>query len=146
MKLYRQIILLTLTLLVLVSSTGMAVGMHICGGELRDVTFFGAEADCPMMPKEHQELPPCHASQEDKSTKDGPCCENHEVVVERHDVAADSKAISLQKLQDLKFLATVKVVILQLLAPETAKSPTYALYTSPPLARDIPVLVQSFLL
>ena len=43
MKLYRQVILLTLTLLVLVSSTGMAVGLHICGGALRDITFFGQD-------------------------------------------------------------------------------------------------------
>jgi len=144
MKLYRQIILLTLTLLVLVSSTGMAVGMHICGGELRDVTFFGAKADCPME-QQQETLPPCHAPKE-KKAGDNNCCQNHKVVVERHDAAADTKAISLQKLQDIKFLAMVKVVILRLLAPASAANATYAHYTSPPLARDIPLLVRSFLL
>ncbi|GAA4438629.1 hypothetical protein GCM10023188_34280 [Pontibacter saemangeumensis] len=143
MKLYRQIILLTLTLLVLVSSTGMAVGMHICGGELRDVTFFGAEADCPME-KPAEELPPCHAPQQDAD--DDACCEDHQVLVERLDVAAKHKAISLHKLHDIKLIAAVQAVILQLFAPEAAFNPTYAFYESPPLARDIPVLVQSFLL
>ncbi|TPE43012.1 HYC_CC_PP family protein [Pontibacter mangrovi] len=142
MNLYRRIILLTLTLLVLVSSTGMAVGMHICGGELRDVTFFGAEADCPMdVPK--AELPACHASSQ-KSSDD--CCKDHQVKIERHDAASDHKSVTLNKLQDIKFIAAVKVLVLQWFAPEADFKPTYALYESPPLARDIPVLVQSFLL
>ena len=145
MKLYRQIILLTLTLLVLVSSTGMAVGMHICGGELRDVTLFGAAADCQMEQKQQDKLPPCHAPQE-KKTEDGPCCEDHKVVVERTDATSEHDTITFSRSLDIKFLAAVQAVILQLFAPEAAVQPTYANYASPPLARDIPVLVQSFLL
>ena len=143
MKLYRQILLLTLTLLVLVSSTGMAVGMHICGGELRDITFFGAEAECPME-KEKEVIPPCHAPKQ--AADDKACCEDHQVIVERLDVAAKHKDISVTKLQDLKLIAAVKAVVLQWFAPETDIKPAYALYESPPLDRDIPVLVQSFLL
>lgn len=143
MNLYRQIILLTLTLLVLVSSTGMAVGMHICGGELRDITFFGAEAECPME-KPQEQVPACHAPQQDAS--DDACCEDHQMIVERLDIAAKHKDISLLKLQDIKFIAVVKAVILQWFSAETDLKPAYALYESPPLARDIPVLVQSFLL
>lgn len=145
MKLYRQVILLTLTLLVLVSSTGMAVGMHICGGELRDITFFGAEADCPM--DEHQpveQVPACHAPALDQ-TEDA-CCQDHAFVVERPDAASKHEVLSLTKLQDIQLLAIVKAVIFQFYTSETDLKPTYALYTSPPLARDIPVLVQSFLL
>jgi hypothetical protein len=143
MKLYRQIILLTLTLLVLVSSTGMAVGLHICGGELRDITFFGAEADCPME-KQKEELPPCHAPKQDADQDN--CCENHQVIAERPDVAAKHKVLSLSKLQDIKLLAAVKAVVFHFFAPEVDLKPAYALYESPPLARDIPVLVQSFLI
>ncbi|AKD03956.1 hypothetical protein POKO110462_18025 [Pontibacter korlensis] len=142
MNLYRQILLLTLTLLVLVSSTGMAVGMHICGGELRDVTFFGAEAECPME-KPKEEIPPCHAPDQEA---DENCCQDHQVKVERLDVAAKDKPVSLNKLQDIKFIAAVKVLVLQWFAPEVELKPAYALYESPPLARDIPVLVQSFLI
>ena len=145
MKLYRQIILLTLTLLVLVSSTGMAVGMHLCGGELRDITLFGATADCPMEQKQQKKLPPCHAPQ-DKETNDGPCCADHQVVVERTDATSEHDTVTLSKSLDIKFIATVQAVILQLFAPEAPIQPTYARYASPPLARDIPVLVQSFLL
>ncbi|MBC5774675.1 hypothetical protein H8S95_11430 [Pontibacter sp. KCTC 32443] len=144
MKLYRQIILLTLTLLVLVSSTGMAVGMHLCGGELRDVSFFGAEADCPME-QQKQKLPACHkVPDKNDSAKD--CCDDHTLVFEHADATSDSKALILTKALDLKFVAAFKAVILQFFAPETDLKPTYALYESPPIARDIPVLVQSFLL
>ena len=145
MKLYRQIILLTLTLLVLVSSTGMAVGMHICGGELRDVTLFGGPADCAMEQKQQNELPPCHAPKE-KKADDGTCCEDHQVIVERTDATSEHDTITLSKPLDIKFIAAVQAVILQLFAPEEAIQPAYARYASPPLARDIPVLVQSFLL
>lgn len=141
MKLFRQIILLALTLLVLVSSTGISVGMHICGGKLRDLTFSGEPAACPMAQKQVK-LPPCHSSEQGDSNN---CCEDHKLVVERLDVASDTKFISLNSL-DLKFIVAVKAVILKLFAPEVALKPTYALYSSPPLARDIPVLVQSFLL
>ena len=138
--------MLTLTLLVLVSSTGMAVGMHICGGVLRDITFFGAEADCPMEQEQQKKVPPCHATEEQQSADDEDCCQNHEVLVERSDATSEHDTITLSKSLDIKFIAAVKAVILQLFAPEADIKPTYALYESPPLARDIPVLVQSFLL
>ncbi|NDK55631.1 HYC_CC_PP family protein [Pontibacter fetidus] len=144
MKLYRQILLLALTLLVFVSSTGISVGMHLCGGELRDISFFGAEADCPME-QQKEKLPACHkVPASDDKAKD--CCDDHTLVFEHADATADSKALILTKPLDLKFVAAFKAVILQFFAPEADLKPTYALYESPPLARDIPVLVQSFLL
>ena len=143
MKLYRQVILLTLTLLVLVSSTGMAVGLHICGGELRDINFFGAKADCPME-EEKDDAPACHAPQ--PGADDETCCNDHQVVVERFDAASKHEVLSLTKLQDLQLLAFVKTVVLQFYTSQTDLKPSYALYSPPPLARDIPVLVQSFLL
>ncbi|WP_347158657.1 HYC_CC_PP family protein [Pontibacter chitinilyticus] len=145
MKLYRQIILLTLTLLVLVSSTGMAVGLHYCGGEVADVTFFGNKAACPMEQEQQASLPPCHTPQKHHLAKKS-CCENHKLELKRLDTATDGKAITFTKTFDLKFIAVVKAVILHFYAPAAATTPAFALYTSPPLSRDIHVLVQSFLL
>ncbi|MCJ8166762.1 hypothetical protein MKJ04_18085 [Pontibacter sp. E15-1] len=146
MKLYRQIILLTLALLVLVSSTGMAVGVHLCGGELRDVTLFGASSDCPMRQVLQEPQPPCHTPKQAKPDNDG-CCQDHKTVAERHDSATDTQSsIDLHKLQHIKLLAIVKAVVLQFYASESTLAPRYTAYTSPPFARDIPLLVQSFLL
>ena len=141
---YRQIILLTLTLLVLVSSTGMAVGMHICGGELRDVTFFGVEAECPMAQKQ-EKLPPCHVPKKKKADSNT-CCEDHQLQVKELGDAFSHKITTLTKLEQLKLFAVVKAVVLQFYTSQDTQAPRYALYESPPLARDIPVLVQSFLL
>jgi hypothetical protein len=143
MKLFKRIILLTLTLLVLVSSTGISVGMHLCGGELEDLAFFGAKADCPME-QQKETLPPCHQVPGAGDLAD--CCDDHILVFEHSEASAATKAQLLAKTLDLKFVAAFKVVILQLFAPETERASTYALYTDPPLARDIPVLVQAFLL
>jgi len=143
MNLFRQLIVLTLVLLLLVSSTGISVGMHLCGGKIQDLNFFGKAEHCPMEQKQDV-LPPCHQPQK-KQVKNTSCCENHNFVVQRLDAGTDTK-IALHKAADLKLLAAIKVVILQLYAPEKATAPAYVLYTSPPLARDIPVLVQSFLI
>ncbi|MBF9254931.1 hypothetical protein I2I11_16630 [Pontibacter sp. 172403-2] len=143
MKLFRQIIVLTLALLLLVSSTGLSVGMHMCGGEIQDLSFFGRAESCGMEQKQDV-LPPCHQPKKKQVESKG-CCENHQLVVQRLDAGADTK-IAIHKTPDVKFLAAFKAVVLQLFAPETATTPAYALYTSPPLARDIPVLVQAFLI
>jgi hypothetical protein len=145
MSLYRQIILLTLTLLVLVSSTGMAVGMHLCGGELRDITFFGAEAECPMEQQQNNKKPACHKSPED-SESDNTCCQDNKVVVDRVDVLSHASDITIHKLQDVKFLAIIKSFVINFFSINKQQNPAYAFYESPPLARNIPLLVQSFLL
>ena len=86
-----------------------------------------------------------HTPEKKPHTSKG-CCENHQLVIKRLNSTANDKAVASTKALDLKFLAAIRVVVLQLFAPEAATTPAYALYTSPPLARDIPVLVQSFLL
>lgn len=144
MKLIRHLILLILTFVVLVSSTGISVGMHLCGGELEDLSFFGAKADCPME-QQQQKLPSCHNEPAPDNAASA-CCDDHTLLLEQADAAADSSAQLLTKSLDLKFVAAFKVVILQLFAPEAEQASAYALYKSPPIARDIPVLVQSFLL
>lgn len=143
MKFLKQIILLTLTLLVLVSSTGISVGMHLCGGEVADLALFGEVADCPME-QQKEPLPSCHKVPVSDSTAD--CCDDQTFVFDHSDATSSSKTLILSKTAEIKFIAAVKVIILQLFAPEAAPKPTYAFYESPPLARDIPVLVQAFLL
>ncbi|MBB6611661.1 hypothetical protein H7F15_11480 [Pontibacter sp. Tf4] len=143
MKLVKRIILLTLTLLVLVTSTGLSVGLHFCAGDIRDLSFFGNAAECPME-KQKEALPSCHKPKAPQDKDD--CCDDHQLVIERHDVATDTEALQLTKLPDFKFAAIVQAVFLQLYFPEVSLKPAYALYTSPPVVRDIPVLVQSFLL
>jgi hypothetical protein len=143
MTFYRRILLLTLTLLLLVSTTGISVGLHLCGGKVRDLSFFGQAADCPM---EQKQLPPCHEAPQDQQSPEKKCCEQHQLVLGSVDEAPGTKSQLLPKTPDLKFMAAGKVFILPFGLPTADPKPAYALYASPPIARDIPVLVQSFLL
>ncbi|MGV3502748.1 MAG: HYC_CC_PP family protein [Adhaeribacter sp.] len=144
MKLYRRILLLTLTLLLLVSSTGISVGLHVCGGKVQDLTFFGQQASCPME-EAQQPLPPCHPPKHAKPLKEN-CCQQHQLSVSPLEEAARHQPQALVKATDLKILAAVQVFLQHYLVPAAGATPAYALYLSPPIARDIPVLVQSFLL
>lgn len=144
MKLYRRIILLTLTLLLLVSSTGISVGLHICGDEVQDLTFFGQQASCPME-EAQQQSPPCHQTKQSKPDQQD-CCQQHQLSVAPLGEADRHQPQALVKAAELKILAAVQVFLQHYLAPAASPAPAYALYTSPPIARDIPVLVQSFLL
>ena len=144
MKLYRRIILLALALLVLVSSTGFSVGMHFCAGKISDLSFYGKASEC-FMEQKRQTPPPCNTHVNEEFSQSS-CCEDHRLVVDRLDVATDANAPAPSKFFDLKLVAAIKVVILQLFALQEELKPAYALYISPSIARDIPVLVRSFLI
>jgi hypothetical protein len=118
--------------------------MHLCNGELQDLSFLGTAADCPME-QQKEKLPACH-NLPASDDADSDCCDDHTLVFEYEDATIDINAQFLAKTLDIKFVAAFQAIILQFFASETAPKPTYALYKSPPLARDIPVLVQSFLL
>lgn len=145
MKFLNRALLLILTLLMLVSSTGLSVGVHFCAGEIRDLSFNGKATQCLMEQQKEETLPPCHAPETGAPTQSD-CCDDHQLVVERLDVASDSKAFVLNKTLDIKFIAAVQVVVLHLFASHEALAPAYALYEPPLLTRDIPVLAQSFLI
>jgi hypothetical protein len=117
--------------------------MHLCGGKLRDLSFFGQAPACPMEQKQSA-LPPCHAPPEDQKQKQ--CCEQHQLVLQGIDEVSNTKTQHLTKAPELKVLAAVQAFIRHFMAPAGDPKPAYALYASPPIARDIPVLVQSFLL
>lgn len=148
MKLFRQFILLTLTLLVLVSATGVTVGKHLCGGELQNLRLFRDAKDCPM-DLQKPTLLPCHTSDENTTPDHKPaddCCEDTKIVVDNIDHNAPAKASLEANAYDLKFVATAYVVLANLLFPEANTEASYLAYASPPIVRDIPVLVQSFLI
>jgi hypothetical protein len=54
-KTLRSILSLLFALLVFMSSTSFMVGIHHCGGEIREVAVLEKADGCG-----HQELPPCH--------------------------------------------------------------------------------------
>jgi hypothetical protein len=55
MRKFRQILSIAFSALVFISSSSYSVGLHHCGGEVRDVAFLSEADGCG-----HQQLPPCH--------------------------------------------------------------------------------------
>jgi hypothetical protein len=75
MKLIRTISALAFALLVLVSSTSIIIGMHVCMGEVRNIAFFSQADAC----EKEQDLRSCHKPVQD------PCCEDETVINQADD-------------------------------------------------------------
>jgi hypothetical protein len=139
LKLIRTILTLTLALLVVFSSLGMAITQHLCAGEVMSTALFSHSAACEME-KQRENLPDCH-----KPAMDDDCCQDQTVVLEVEDQQTLSPTFKLS-VPDMTFIAAFAAVwtsLFELYEPAYTYTPDY----SPPvLAQDIPVLVQSFLL
>jgi hypothetical protein len=78
MKVLRSISAVVLAILVLISSTSLMVGMHLCMGEVQNIAFFSKADGCV----EEQSQPACHRH----ST--APCCDDETVIHEADDFKA----------------------------------------------------------
>lgn len=142
MKFIHQIVALCVALLILVSTTGFAMNAHFCGGELQNVAFFKQAEPC----KEHtKQLSSCHhQNTSDAETGKKACCEDQTVINDGQELLAKSITLKVPK-PDLTSIVVVASFVF-------AVTPTSTQYFSnshhiPPLIeRDIPVLVQSFLI
>ena len=70
MKAVRSISAIVLATLVLVSSTSLMIGLHLCMGEVRNIAVFSEAEGC----EKEQNIPPCHRH---SST---PCCDDETVI------------------------------------------------------------------
>lgn len=75
MKSGRKLIAVFSLVLLLVSSSSFSIGLHWCGGELKDVAIFESAHTCPG----EQQVPPCHAVSVNS------CCDNATVLHEGND-------------------------------------------------------------
>lgn len=131
-----------LALLMIISSTGLTLAAHICKGE-KEVAFFKQEQDCCAK----KALPPhCAAQSAEQEEIPADCCEDVHFSAEVPE--AGNKSLRLENQQPVQFIARFTAAYLvALLQPETeAENINYTDYPPPVTVRDIPVLVQSFLL
>ena len=75
MKAFKSISAVVLALLVLVSSTSIMIGIHVCMDEVQTVAFFSKAGGC----EKEQALPPCHRD------TTAPCCEDETVIHQGND-------------------------------------------------------------
>ena len=130
-------------MLVLLSSVSFTFGMHFCMGQLQSFALFSGAEPCEMT----QEEAPCTSDKHDPDrdyliTKKG-CCEDHTVVVEGSE---DLSIVSSISAPDLQLAAVLYALVSFIFSAPQLDFYSFKDYSPPLIDRDIPVLVQSFLI
>ena len=141
-KRFHRITSFLLAGLMLVSATGFSVDMHFCQNEFKSLALFGEAQNC----HERAALTCHHAVQKDNATAEqgNDCCSNKSIEV----APSDDERVPVPTLTSAQtqFIAVfVATFLLPAVEAPTTGVP-YLNYRPPLLLRDIPVLVQSFLI
>lgn len=134
MRTFAEVILLkkianiSIALVLLVATTGVTLNKHYCMGRLKAVALFQSANTCA----------------DEGMTDPMPCCE---------DVSEELKVENLTKASfdfksspELVQLAAFQHAFLVVIISNKKERPSFQNYSPPPSDRDIPVLIQSFLI
>ena len=160
-----RFIALTMAFLLFTSSVGFSIDMHYCQGEFKSYAFFGKAESCHDKPEavskkkgcmHHQKMNAqkkgCSAHQKmEQETKscsmdEKDCCENKTMHFQA-DLDEQVKASIFVDNAPLQYFvaAFVTTFVARDFSIESEMA-SYANYKPPLIARDIPVLIESFLL
>lgn len=135
-----------MALLIMVVTTGFSVSQHYCMGELLYSSILGNAEACPM---DMEKPPSCHKQDNnDTSThslSEKPCCENHKASIEGQEIPSIVKNND-HLVPSAKFLISFTCTFLPNYLPAQNNYLHFVDYRPPLLKRDIPVLIQSFLI
>lgn len=149
-KTYR-ITSLMMALLMLLSSTGFSMDLHFCQGQLKSFSFWGEAASCHTLATKshcHKKMKTCHVALAQNNDVKGckkDCCSNTTIEMEHSDELQTSQKLEITPTQFQFLSAFVQVYVLRNTERNKAIIP-YLNYVPPLLNKDIPVLIQSFLL
>ena len=135
----KQIISILLTLLLLISNTGITYAQHFCGGHqmMAKVTIGQERLSCGMAPVKD-------LCEETGQSNTHSCCKNRYTQVEFDDTV-EQPLIEFQIIPLLDVINKAffpdgfEILTLQ-------KEVVYTIYNPPPLIKDIPVLLETFLI
>ena len=146
-----RLIALILAFLMFSTSVGFALDMHYCSGKLKSVNFFGkaktchemtVEApmkNCPHHQKMVEQIQGCSIENKD-------CCENKTLRFQSdQDQQVQTFDFVVNK-QLQQFITAYVVIFFNNNFSIESDTPSFAHYKPPLILRDIPVLIQSFLL
>lgn len=140
-----------MAMLVFVSSTGLSIDLHYCQGQIKSFSLIGEAESCHQQTKKvccKKEHKICHAAQsnqDDLGKCEKNCCSNKTIKVESNDEAKKLQSTELSQKQ-VKFLtAFVQVFLLEKIDLSKIIVP-HLNYIPPLLNKNIPILIQSFLL
>ncbi|MFP4092397.1 MAG: HYC_CC_PP family protein [Cyclobacteriaceae bacterium] len=126
----KKIFHIALSLILLVATTGMAISKHYCGGELSKVEMGMEKIHCCDEP---QEMP-------------DDCCEDEHLTYQLPQDDFQFSQFDFEFAQQALIAALPYLDFSALFAEQEDFIPSFDTYTSPPIALDLPVMLQSFLL
>lgn len=125
----RQFVHITLSMILLLSTTGVAISKHYCGGELSKVEVGHEKIHC--------------CDQPDDMPDD--CCHDEQLTfLLEQDFQLSAFQFDCHLLAVTAFLPYLDLSAL--FVEQEAYETEFKPYLSPPIAQDIPVLLQSFLI
>ncbi len=147
----NRILSLVLSMLIFISSTGFSIDLHYCQGKVKSFSFFGKAPSCHQQNKKKhckKKEKTCHStfSKQDqigKCQKD--CCSNRTFKIESNDRPKQLQPVEIFPIQVQFLTSFVQVFLLKKRDLHKIIIP-YLNYIPPLLNKNIPVLVQSFLL
>ena len=146
--LYRFTAIL-LALLVLVTSVGLTVDRHFCGGEMKSFSLVGKAKTCYELATGKPQPTCVKADNKDEfqgiAFSKKPCCENKTDHFQTDTDTSLQSASDALTVQTQHFLVAYVAVFVQSYVHYFSPK-QYLDYRPPSILRDIPVLIQSFLL
>ena len=146
-----RILAMTLALVIFFSSTGYAIDLHYCKGELKSYRFNGKAKSCHELAlTTHCQMikQSCqHHGDDGVSTDNNGCCDNETSYVNGldEDIAFSTVAdLDLTKSQVQFCTAFISTLLSEY--KSAVQSPAYLFYKPPLIHRDIQILYQTFLL
>lgn len=148
-----RLIALSMAFLMFATTLSFSIDMHYCKGELESIALFGIAESCKVQQeaeqasKDHSTHQHKHEHKEDCSNEKKDCCENHTLHVEAD---IDDQVQSQDFIQNAQLQQFVAVYVSIFFVNNTytfeEETPSLAFYKPPLISRDIPILVESFLL
>lgn len=135
MKTIRTISSLLLAMLVLVSSTSFTVGMHLCMGEVQDITMSSKAEACEM----ERKLPPCHRH------LPAPCCEDEAMMHEAQDLKITGSQVHISAITPIDIEQPL-ILISEIIPSEASARTRYPDYSPPLRSYDLTVQHRVFLI
>ena len=138
MNFFRPIATVCLASLVLMSSIGVTVNFHLCGGKVQSVALFTKAKPCVVTEKACHDTKPL-------SKKMG-CCQEESILLKGKETNAEVQTAA-QITPSFNLIAVILPVLYSLNEVDSFNAtPRYAYYKPPLIDRDITVFVQSFLI
>jgi hypothetical protein len=97
MKFLRHSLIVLLSLIVFITSSGLTVNLHYCGGHLQNVTMQEQAEGC-MMSKPSVKSGCDEKNQKTQLKKVDTCCQNHQIKAKSDTKITDTKAKDVQTL------------------------------------------------